>query len=106
MSEPAYRIKLVRDRVHEVGPAREFTYRPVRDRAEHVELLRQKLGEEVVEYLLNPSLGELADVYEAIRALGRVDLGVDPFEIGMEADRKLEERGAFDQGLVMETVEP
>lgn len=98
-----YRIKLVRDRVDEIGPPRAMGYRPTRDRAEHVELLRQKLGEEVIEYLLDPSEGELADILEVISALCKVDLGTQVTELIEIARGKREERGGFEHGLVMET---
>lgn len=100
-----YRIKLVRDRVEEIGPGRAFTYKPCRNRDEHVHLLRQKLGEEVVEYLLDPSVGELADILEVIESLAWLDLGVTWEEIDQAADQKFRERGGFREGTVMEAVE-
>lgn len=63
--------------------------------------LRAKLVEEAVEYLLDPSIGELADVYEVVRALAIHDLGVDFHAVQSEASAKTAERGAFGEGMAM-----
>ncbi len=95
-----YPIKLVRDHIGErLGGGGTLTYRPVESRAEHVDLLRKKLIEEVAEYLLAPSIDELADVFEAVIALGRREFpGGDIFAV---AHAKRHERGGFQQGVVM-----
>ena len=99
-------IKLVRDRVSEVDTSEGITYRQVRDRAEHVKLLREKMGEEAVEYLVTPSLAELVDAAQALRNLAAVDLGVTWEEVEAARIAKYQERGGFLQGTVMVTVEP
>lgn len=103
-----YPIKLVRDRVSEIDTSEGIAYRPVKDRAEHIRLLHQKLLEEVGEYLAEPSMAELADIYEVLIALAIVELReilVDR-RIQQAKSRKFAERGGFDDGVVMVTVEP
>lgn len=105
MAERKRLVKLVRDRVAQFivgrdGTAGEVTYEPL-GHDEHVELLRGKLVEEAVEYLQNPSVGELADAYEAVMALAVVDLGIDHQELFSEARSKRLERGGFIEGVGM-----
>lgn len=102
-----YLVKLVRDRIDRLEePPEAFGFHPL-DHDEHVEQLRAKLMEEATEYLLDPSEGELADVYEAVRCLAFIDLGhgVDS-DVAMDsirqiADSKRDERGGFEQGTGM-----
>lgn len=97
-----YPIKLVRDHIGErLGNDGTITYEPIGDEATHVALLRRKLVEEAVEYLVDPSVGELADVLEAVWSLAAVDLRA-PFEvIEARAKSKRVERGGFKRGMVM-----
>lgn len=112
-----YPIKLVRDNIEHALRARAdeedvaptLTYERIEDRAdapeqgrvEHVKWLRKKLVEEAAEYLLDPGVGELADILAAIRALAIVDLGVSWHAVQAEEMRKHQERGGFVKGTVM-----
>jgi predicted house-cleaning noncanonical NTP pyrophosphatase (MazG superfamily) len=89
-------VKIVRDRMGELLPGSEIHYAPVEDHGLAVEHLRKKLVEEAVEYALDPSITELADVLEAVRALAHVDLDTGMRAVEREAHRKLVERGRFD----------
>ncbi len=84
----------------------EAQVRPTAGRDEHAARLRAKLVEEVGEYLAQPSIGELADILEVVHALAYVDVGRTFAAVEQERDRKWHERGGFNRGLVMETVEP
>jgi predicted house-cleaning noncanonical NTP pyrophosphatase (MazG superfamily) len=106
-----YVVKLVRDRIPEIVPpdgvlAQHGVIRGALDyvelgHANHVRWLRKKIGEEVLEYLMDPSVGELADILEAVWSLATVDLGVS-FEAVLEAAvRKRRERGGFTGGVAM-----
>ena len=100
-----YVVKLVRDKVGDLlaGDNR-VTYEPAEEHLSHdeiIQLLRAKLIEEATEYLLNPSVGELADVLTVVEALAYEDLGCGLNRVQVEAMRKLEERGGFDSGTVM-----
>lgn len=95
-------IKLVRDHVGErLGGEGTITYERVSDEEQHVALLRRKLVEETAEYLADPSVGELADVLEVVWSLSRVDLKCPWEVVTQRAKRKREERGGFDQGMLM-----
>lgn len=101
MSQRRRLVKLVRDRVGQfIGSNQSVDYAPV-PQDEHRRLLRAKLAEECTEYLLSPSIGELADVYAAVKALANIDLGVPFKEIENEARAKERERGGFLSGTGM-----
>jgi predicted house-cleaning noncanonical NTP pyrophosphatase (MazG superfamily) len=63
--------KLVRDRVPSIisRDGRECKYHILSDDAEYLECLKVKLKEEVDEFVDDPSIEELVDVYEVIVAL-------------------------------------
>lgn len=88
-------IKLVRDRV-EVFAAhhKRITYAELTPE-QHVLELRRKLGEEALEYILDPCAAELADVLEVVWALASVDLGVGFDRINEVRKAKHRERGGF-----------
>jgi len=93
-------MKLVRDRVEEFLGDSTVQYLPL-SKSEHKVELRKKLIEESIEYLSEPSLEELADVYEVVCALAQVDLDLNISEVMYEAREKREERGGFDFGIGM-----
>lgn len=92
-------VKLVRDGVGKFLGDTRVSYRPV-SRVDHHRLLKEKLMEEAVEYVLDPSLGELADVYETLRALAKFH-GTTIAGVVEEAAHKRAERGGFDEGTGM-----
>lgn len=101
-----YLVKLVRDRVATTtGGDGTITYRPM-PTDEHVMRLRAKLIEEGAEYVVQPSLRELAHVWEAVQALAEIDLGVTMDHVVYEAMRERERRGAFDHGIGMYAHHP
>jgi predicted house-cleaning noncanonical NTP pyrophosphatase (MazG superfamily) len=92
--------KLVRDKIPDV--IRASGVEPltrVADDAEYARLLRDKLVEEVGEFLDSDDPAELADVFEVVLALAAT-FGVD--RDGLEALRasKQAERGGFGQRIV------
>lgn len=101
-----YLVKLVRDRVSDaMGGDGTVTYRPM-PHDEHVRRLRAKLLEEAVEYAIDPSLAELAQVYVAVEALAKVDLGTTLAAVARQAVEDHEERGGFDEGVGMYALHP
>lgn len=90
-----YLVKLVRDTVAAKLVTDTITYEPIPDREEAIKLLRGKLIEEAVEYALDPSLHELADVLEAAQALAFHDLQVPWYSVLAEQERKQQSRGGF-----------
>ncbi|QNE18579.1 nucleoside triphosphate pyrophosphohydrolase [Kribbella qitaiheensis] len=95
--------KLVRDRIPEIIRANgeePVVYRA--DAEEYRRRLREKLGEEVGEFLAaggEQAVEELADVLEVVFALA-ADLGVDREQLERVRAEKARERGAFDQRIV------
>ena len=105
-STDPYLIKLVRDDVEASmeNPQHGIIYKTIEDRMQFIEWLRRKLGEEMVEYLIKPSSGELADILEVVAALARHDLHLSVAQVMDEANRKREARGGFDLGMAMWAV--
>lgn len=98
-----YLIQLVRDRVDEhLGDPGRVAYIPL-DEATFIKLLQRKLADEAVEYLVDPTLEELGDVYEVMRGLAEHRHGGMEAVIA-EADRKRAERGGYDRALGMFNV--
>jgi predicted house-cleaning noncanonical NTP pyrophosphatase (MazG superfamily) len=95
--------KLVRDRIPEIIAAegREpITY--VASPGEYHRRLREKLTEEVAEFLSADdavALGELADVLEVIHALA-MSLGIDSVALEEMRQAKERERGGFTRRIV------
>lgn len=83
--------KLVRDRIPDLFPAN--TYR-VLDQGEYESALRNKLTEEVQEYLTNRTPEELADVLEVLHALAALH-GMTSDGLETLRARKAAERGGF-----------
>jgi predicted house-cleaning noncanonical NTP pyrophosphatase (MazG superfamily) len=109
MAQPhpdGYLVKLVRDRVASMlGGDGTLTYRPM-PHDEHVKRLRAKLLEEVVEYATDPSLAELAHVYEAVCALASIAHETDIDAVADAALAEHEVRGGFMQGIGMYALHP
>ncbi|MGW6056740.1 nucleoside triphosphate pyrophosphohydrolase [Streptomyces sp. NPDC055189] len=95
--------KLVRDRIPQIireggGEPVIYTAGP----AEYRDRLRDKLGEEVAEFLAadeESAAEELADVLEVVRALA-ADLGIDAAGLEKIREAKAGERGGFADGIV------
>ncbi|MFI1255638.1 hypothetical protein ACH4U6_17930 [Streptomyces netropsis] len=95
--------KLVRDRIP--GIIRRDGAEPVTYTAgpeEYRRRLREKLGEEVEEFLSADDAAapeELADVLEVVRALA-ADLGVEPNQLEKIRQAKASERGGFADRII------
>ncbi|MFF4557709.1 hypothetical protein [Streptomyces sp. NPDC001422] len=95
--------KLVRDRIPQIirgNGAEPVTY--VADAEEYRDRLRDKLGEEVAEFLQADDARapeELADVLEVLHALA-ADLGVDARQLEKIRQGKATERGGFANRIV------
>jgi predicted house-cleaning noncanonical NTP pyrophosphatase (MazG superfamily) len=62
--------------------------------------LFQKLLEEVAELVADPTLDELADVAEILRAISK-SMGIEPNELEQARETKAKSRGAFELGFVL-----
>ncbi|WP_135819588.1 nucleoside triphosphate pyrophosphohydrolase [Halostella litorea] len=97
--------KLVRDRIPELIEAdgeRPVTH--VADGAEYERRLREKLDEEVREYREDGDPEELADVLEVVHALREL-AGLTEAELAALRAEKAEDRGRFEERVVLERVE-
>lgn len=106
-------VKLVRDRVKAAMPGDErVLIAPIPDRETALGLLRAKLIEEAIEYLLDPSPEELADVLEVVHGLAMHDMKLGKTEqdcmraIEFYRELKLRDRGGFTEMKALYIVGP
>lgn len=92
-------IKLVRSRV--VSDSDKVVYSRINNHAEYIAALRNKLREEADEYIDDPCIEELADVYEALLALASDDLGVSWSRVEDVATEKRERKGVFNGRMAL-----
>jgi predicted house-cleaning noncanonical NTP pyrophosphatase (MazG superfamily) len=97
--------KLVRDRIPEIIQAsgKNACIRKA-DETEYKDLLRQKLLEEVNEYMESGSSEELADILEVVAALGSTH-GLSFADLVEMAEKKRKERGGFEERIVLLSVD-
>lgn len=96
--------KLVRDKIPQIIEAsgKKFEIRTA-SKEEQAELLEKKLQEEVNEYIEDKNLEELADVMEVLFGLAK-NLGYSEEDLVKKRLEKRDERGGFDDGVVLERV--
>lgn len=95
--------KLVRDLIPSVIPSDKLClYKfSVVDREQYAILLRNKLQEEVNEYLQDENREELADILEVIDAIIRLK-GFTKEEVLVIKEQKKFEKGGFEKQILME----
>jgi len=98
--------KLVRDKIPEIIKASGQTpyTRIIEDDEEYMTALTDKLSEETQEVKAEPSLDELADVLEVVRAIGK-KLGFSPKQIEDARVKKAASRGSFNDRIFLEKVD-
>jgi len=99
--------KLVRDLIPDVIPhdrTHLYRFKEVSE-DEYGRLLKQKLVEEVHEFLEAENVEELADIYEVIDALIKLKQ-FDKEQILQVQQKKRKKRGGFEKRLLMENVLP
>lgn len=97
--------KLVRDKIPEITDQDDET--PVVHTAgegEYEQRLFDKLDEEVAEFRESGEVAELADVLEVVHAI-RENIGISEERLAERRAEKAEERGRFEEGVVLERVE-
>ena len=105
MSEMLGYNKLIRDKVPGIIAAagKRYEIRKL-DRTEYLARLKEKLQEEVDEYLKSEELEELADILEVVRALVK-EHGVDADELEEIRVQKAVERGGFEARILLVEAE-
>ena len=94
--------KLVRDLIPEIIRASgRLAVTHTADDAEYATRLREKLAEEVQEYLAAESLEEMADLFEVLGAILEFK-GWSSETVAGEQQRKREARGGFSRRIVLE----
>lgn len=96
--------KLVRDKIPEI--IREKGAIPkihVASEEEYGTKLREKLSEEVQEYLEDPCIEELADILEVVYALCSLK-GISKKKLEKVREKKVFERGGFEQKIILEST--
>ena len=97
--------KLVRDHIPEIIRAKGTTpISHVADTEEYRLKLREKLLEEVAEFLADPSAEEIADIQEVLFALAD-DLEISHDELERIRLKKAEERGTFKGRIILEETQ-
>ena len=93
--------KLIRDKIPESAKRRGETLNTrIAEKAELSALLRDKLLEEVREYLKEPSAEELADILEVVYALSMTHR-VPPGQLEILRAEKAEANGQFEDRIVL-----
>jgi predicted house-cleaning noncanonical NTP pyrophosphatase (MazG superfamily) len=96
--------KLVRDKIPQIIEAdgKKCETR-IAAKEELIELLESKLMEEAAEFSEANNLEELADLMEVVFGLANV-LGYSEEELLKKREAKREQRGGFEEGIVLERV--
>ncbi len=96
--------KLVRDKIPDkIRGNGEVPITRIASDEEYLERLREKLQEEVAEFLESGDVEELADILEVVHALGNVH-DVDKVKLEEIRSRKAEERGGFTSRIILDDV--
>ena len=97
-------MKLVRDRIPDIikqtGGSCDYH---VADLEEFKQALFEKLREELDEFVENPCTEEAADMWEVLQSIFWAH-NLDRHRVENYANKKMEERGGFTQGIILESV--
>lgn len=93
--------KLVRDKIPEIIAAKgERAETHIADDAEFLAKAKEKLGEEIAEFLESGNPEELADLLEVTYAIAAA-LGVSEEELSKIRQEKRDKRGGFDKKIIL-----
>ena len=102
---PVYN-KLVRDNIPNIlqEKGKGYVGKTAENKEEFLVKLKEKLQEEVSEFLENPSAEEIADIQEVLDALA-FSVGSDAAKVANIKEEKAASRGRFYTGYILEMVE-
>jgi predicted house-cleaning noncanonical NTP pyrophosphatase (MazG superfamily) len=94
-------MKLIRDKIPMIMKQANVKFEAkIADNDEYKEFLAKKMQEEIEEYMSDHSLEEAADMYEVFLSL--ISLwGHDLHDVVIHADKKREDRGGFDERVIL-----
>lgn len=96
--------KLVRDNIPDIIEADGKTCTiEILSKANYLDMLEAKLGEELEEYKKDQNIEELADLMEVIYALSKAH-GITPTELEKIRVEKSEKRGGFEKRILLKEV--
>lgn len=96
--------KLIRDKIPQIIEKDGRICETIKvNREEHYQRLKEKLMEEVTEFIQDENIEELADIYEVIAALSEF-VGKGEEELRSVREKKREERGGFREGIVLKST--
>lgn len=96
--------KLVRDKIPEIiKQSGKMPEVHVATENEYYARLKEKLSEEINEFILTESKEELADVLEVLYAISDLK-GFDKSEVEIIRTKKAEERGKFKKRLILDNI--
>ncbi|TAL48400.1 hypothetical protein EPN87_00640 [archaeon] len=96
--------KLVRDRIAEImKESGKIPITRIASAEEYKQALKDKLLEEVREYMASGKLEEIADIMEVIQCLIRVE-GSDLETVEKIRKDKAGKRGGFEKGIILEGI--
>ena len=96
--------KLVRDKIpEEIKKKGKVPKTHIAEREEYWEKLKEKLTEEVEEFLMEDNKEELGDIMEVIDAIYKFK-GFDRKEVDKIRERKKEKKGSFNERIILDEV--
>lgn len=98
-------MKIVRDKIPQLieKSSKKATF-SVAKKEQLIDLLKAKLHEELNEYLLEGKIEELVDVIEVIVTLAK-ESGYSEDTLMEIRKQRIEERGKYEKGIVLENLE-
>jgi len=98
--------KLVRDKIPDIIEKKGLKYEIelLSDFDEINEWLKNKLFEEVIEFVENENLDELSDIWQVILKIMDHN-SINTMDLYDKMSKKLEERGGFDKNILLRWVE-
>lgn len=97
--------KLVRDKIPDIiKEAGEKPITHIAEEKEYEKALARKLQEEVAEFLANPSIEEVIDIFEVIYSICVIK-GIPTNKLEEIRQKKADKRGSFKNRIILERTE-